>query len=312
MNLKTWFRHKKHQEEGNGLFASLDELMKMRKLTKYVQKLNYKKVFSNQTGDIKSVFKGRGMEFEEIRAYAYGDDIRDIDWRVTARKQQPYTKVYAEERDRQVYVWLDLSASMVFGTKKELKSVTASKLAALIGWLSLEKKDRFGIVIFDGIKTWWFKPQNSRAQLLAVLKKIAELSASVIQNPQADEKELLKSVKLLEQNVKNRASVFIISDFRHDFVNLKTELAALARRHNLYLIDVYDTLEEKAPKAGEYLAQYGAKKLIFDSASREYRRQYEVYFSQKRQDWRDFCRQNGCSRLEFRTDTDIRESLRYL
>lgn len=312
MNLKLWFRHKKAPEEGNGLSASLEELTGMRKLTRYAQGFGRKKAFSNQAGDLKSAFKGRGMEFEEIRAYNYGDDVRDIDWRVTARKQQPYTKLFVEERDLQVYVWLDLSASMLFGTKKELKSVTASKLAALIGWLSLEKKDRFGTIIFDGAKSYWFKPQNSRAQLLAILKKIAGVSAAVLQKPQADGAELAKSLKLLEQNAGNRATVFVISDFSHEFGALKAELGALARRHNLCLIDVYDILEEKAPKAGEYMAQYGGRRLIFDSSSKEYRRNYDGYFAEKRREWADFCRQNGCARLEFRTDADIRKNLKFL
>ncbi len=312
MNLKSWFRHKKTSEEGNGLSASLDELTGMRRLTRYVRNFSHKKAFSDQAGEIKSAFKGRGMEFEEIRSYNFGDDARDIDWRVTARKQKPYTKLFAEERDLQVYVWLDLSASMLFGTRNELKSVTASKLAALIGWLSLEKKDRFGAIIFDGAKTWWFKPQNGRAQLLAVLKKIAELSAAVLQKPQADETELAKSLKLLEQNAGNRATVFVISDFNRGFGRLKPELGALARRHRLYLMEIYDALEEKAPKAGEYLAQYDGKRLIFDTRSKEFRRSYENYFAEKRREWADFCRQNGCTQIQLRTDADLRRDLRLL
>lgn len=311
MNLTSWFRHKKAPEEGNGLSASLEELTGMRKQIRYVGNFSHKKAYSAQAGDIKSAFKGRGMEFEEIRAYNFGDDVRDIDWRVTARKQQPYTKIYTEERDLEVYVWLDLSASMLFGTKKELKSVTASKLAALIGWLSLEKKDRFGAIIFDGRKSYWFKPQNNRVQLLAILKKIAEIGAAVLQNPQPAGNELNKSLKLLEQSAGSRSTVFVISDFNHDFGQIRTELAALAKRHELYLIDVYDILEEKAPKSGEYMAQYGGKRLIFNSASKEYRRNYENYFAEKRRLWTDFCRQNGCSRIEFRTDMDIRKNLRF-
>ena len=123
-------------QEGNGLSVSLEELMNMRRYLAYIKGKKRKQTFSCQAGDIKSAFKGRGMEFEEIRAYNYGDDVRDIDWRVTARKEIPYTKLYAEEKDHQIYVWLDLSASMLFGSKKELKSVSASKIAALLGWLA--------------------------------------------------------------------------------------------------------------------------------------------------------------------------------
>ena len=134
---------------GNGLFASLDELIEQRQYVAYLRQLGQSKTFSSMAGDVKSAFKGRGMELEEIRSYTYGDDVRDIDWRVTARKEQPFTKLYAEERDREIYALLDLSPQMVFGTRHELKSVAAAKIAALLGWMSLENKDRFGCLVFD-------------------------------------------------------------------------------------------------------------------------------------------------------------------
>ena len=129
---------------GNGLFVELDELMNMRKYATFLQQGKNVKTYSDQVGDVKSAFKGRGIEMDEIREYQFGDDVRDIDWRVTARKEKPYTKLYTEERDREIFVWLDLSSFMLFGSKNELKSVTASKIAALLGWIALNNKDRFG------------------------------------------------------------------------------------------------------------------------------------------------------------------------
>ena len=150
---------------GNGLFASLDELIEQRQYVAYLRQLGQSKTFSSMAGDVKSAFKGRGMELEEIRSYTYGDDVRDIDWRVTARKEQPFTKLYAEERDREIYALLDLSPQMVFGTRHELKSVAAAKISALLGWMSLENKDRFGCLVFDGAESLFFKPQNNRANI---------------------------------------------------------------------------------------------------------------------------------------------------
>lgn len=209
--LSKWFGKKHERESGNGLFVTLEELVGMRRYAVYLRGLRRRKTFSRQAGEVKSAFKGRGMELEEIRGYTFGDDVRDIDWRVTARKDIPYTKLYAEEKDREIYIWLDLSAQMLFGTRKELKSVTAAKLAALLGWESLENKDRFGCVVFDGINSWLFKPQNNRAQLMAVFKKITEISEAVIRQPQGsgdDGPAAAKSLKLLEQSAKNQATVF--------------------------------------------------------------------------------------------------------
>ena len=111
------------KQKSNGLYASLDDLFEQKKYLPYI-KQRHNNVTSDQAGDIRSAFKGRGMELEEVRAYGFGDDVRDIDWRVTARLGDTYTKVFSEEKDREVYVILDLSPYMLFGTKKELKSVS--------------------------------------------------------------------------------------------------------------------------------------------------------------------------------------------
>ena len=133
MNIRRWFVSSHPKQEGNGLSAYLEELMNMRRYISYLHNFKRKKSLSLEAGDIKSAFKGRGMELEEVRSYNFGDDIRDIDWRITARKDAPYTKVFNEEKDHEIYVWVDLSAPMLYGSKKELKSVTAAKMNALLG-----------------------------------------------------------------------------------------------------------------------------------------------------------------------------------
>lgn len=155
---EKFFKPKLEKAGGNGLYATLEELTEQRRFVPYLKNHQFNHIVSSRAGDVKSAFKGRGMELEEIRSYAFGDDVRDIDWRVTARRQTPYTKLFAEEKDREIYVVLDLSAHMVFGTRVELKSVAAAKIAALFGWLSLENRDRFGCLIYDGEETYVFKP----------------------------------------------------------------------------------------------------------------------------------------------------------
>ncbi len=311
MNIRSWFSQKHKPEEGNGLYATLEELMSMRRYVTYAQGLKRRRAYSRQAGDIKSAFKGRGMELEEIRSYDFGDDVRDINWRVTARKDAPYTNIYNEEKDREIYVWLDLSAPMLFGTQKELKAVTAAKLAALLGWLALENKDRFGCVIFDGAESFLYRPQNGRAQLLAILKKISDTGQKALRNPQSSEAGLIRSLKLLEQNAKNKATVFLLSDFNGFGDVVLRQLAAFARKSSLYLMNVYDILEEKAPRAGEYMAEYNGRRLIFDTSARAYKHDYFTYFAGKRQEMKNFCRRFGCSLLEFRTDTGIINNLKF-
>lgn len=310
MNIRRWFASSHPKQEGNGLSASLEELMNMRRYVSYLHNFKRKKSLSLEAGDIKSAFKGRGMELEEVRSYNFGDDIRDIDWRITARKDAPYTKVFNEEKDHEIYVWVDLSAPMLFGSKKELKSVTAAKITALLGWMALENKDRFGCVIFDGKESWLFKPQNNRAHLLAVLKKLSAASEDILAHPQMQEGSILKSLKLLEQNAKNKATLFVLSDFNFVDEHLQKQLAALSKRSRLYLINIFDVLEENPPKAGEYMAEYNGKRLIFDSSSKPYKQDYQTYFAAKRSGLKDFCRHFNCNLLEFRTDWAIENNLK--
>lgn len=297
-------------EIGNGLYASLEELLAMRKEAAYMRSLKRRRSYSQQAGDIKSAFKGRGMELEEVRAYSFGDDVRDIDWRITARKEQPYTKVFNEERDHEIWAWVDLSPQMLFGTKRELKSVTAAKIAAVLGWVSLENKDRFGCVIFDGMNSYIYKPQNNRAQLMAILKKIAAVSEAVLRGKQQEPANYAKSLKLLEQNVKSRASVFVLSDLNSGTEAEKIQLAALAKKTELFLINIFDVLEELPPKSGEYMAQYDGKRLVFDSGAKAYQKDYRSYFAQKRQELKDFCTKFNCRLIEFRTDMEIAQNFK--
>ena len=128
------FKRKKNQQNSDkGLSVSLEDMLKQQNYLSYLQIKN-NTATSALSGEIKSALKGKGMELEEVRAYTYGDDIRDMDWRVTARKSEPFTKVYHEEKDREITVLIDMSESMVFGTKNELKTVSAAKISALLGW----------------------------------------------------------------------------------------------------------------------------------------------------------------------------------
>ena len=295
---------------GGGLFASLDELTEQRKYVAYLRRLSQEKTLSNMAGDVKSAFKGRGMELEEIRSYAYGDDVRDIDWRVTARKGQPFTKLFAEERDREIYALLDLSPSMVFGTKNELKSVAAAKIAALLGWMSLENKDRFGCLIFDGQNDLFFKPQNNKANMMVLLKKITEFSKSILTKNNLGQISKEKFVKLLQSNIKSQAVVFVISDFADFNEDFRRALATLAKKARVYALNVFDVLEEMPPVPGEYMAENNGERLVFDTKSKYFQKEYKAYFKDKRAKINDFCRKFGISYVEIRTDIPLHQQLK--
>lgn len=296
---------------GGGLFATTEELIEQKRYIAYLKNFHHKMASSHQAGDVKSAFKGRGIELEEIRPYNYGDDIRDMDWRVTARKQTPYTRLYAEEKDREVYALIDLSPQMVFGTRKELKSVSAAKIAALLGWLSMENKDRFGVGVYDGEKIEISKSGNSRANLIAMLKKIAATSKKIIENKVVEKESLAKAITLLSNRLKNQATVFVISDFVHFDEIQKKALAQLARKSRVWCVNIFDVLEEKAPVSGEYTAaSLQGQKVSFNTADKEFVTTYESYFRKKREQLKSFCHSFGIRYVEIRTDLELYEQLK--
>lgn len=301
-----FFRKNEKQEEKNGLTVTISELIAQQQYLPYLSR-RHNFLTSNQAGDVKSAFKGRGIELEEVRAYNFGDDIRDIDWRVTARKSEPFTKVYAEEKDRIITVVLDLSASMIFGTRHELKSVTAAKIAALLGWLAVQNKDRFGLVIFDGKNVNYFKPQNNLKNLMAVFNKIAEASQLVLHDSSSGKLE--NAINILEYNQKNRGTIFILSDFYHFDNEQFKNIAALTKNNKVYCINIFDAIEENAPQNGEYLACYNGQTIAFNSSSAKFKSEYQKYFAQNRENIRRNCQKFSCKYLEIRTDIPIFKQL---
>lgn len=307
-----FFRRKTTEAPKNdGLSVGLDELIEQKKYLPYIKR-RHNNITSDRSGDIRSAFKGRGMEFEEVRSYGFGDDVRDIDWRVTARKGQTYTKVFSEEKDREVYVVLDLSSYMLFGTKKELKSVSASKLAALLGWQSMVNKDRFGALIYDGKETKIFKSQNNQKHLIAIFKAISETSKAVLSFSENQTADIKNPLRVLQFGIKSQAMVFIISDFKNISEETQKILVALTKRYRVYCVNVYDYIEAIPPEDGEYLAEYNGEKLSFNTSPEIFKQTYHGYFSQKRKAMESFCKRFGCYYLDIRTDLPLYKQLKIL
>jgi uncharacterized protein (DUF58 family) len=305
----TKFRHTPQSDKRSGaLLADFKELAQMRRYVPYVKNNRFRQA-STQAGTVKSSFKGRGMEFEEVRAYSYGDDVRDIDWRVTARKNQPYTKLYAEEKDREIWVWLDLSAKMRFGTKKELKSVTAAKTAALLGWMSLAQHDRFGLAVFDGQKTYLFKPDRSEEHLSALLKQIEHIAEKSLYK-QADTQTALMSWQFLQPRLHARTIVFLVGSFDELTPGEQKALLPLSKGRDLYLINLYDALEVVAPPKGEYVAEFQQKRSVLISNGTHFSKNYEEYFAKKHEINKKFCSKFNISYFEIRTDFPLHLQLK--
>lgn len=298
--------------KANGLYAGLDELIEQKKYLPYIKR-RHNNITSDRAGDIRSAFKGRGMELEEVRSYGFGDDVRDIDWRVTARKGDTYTKVFSEEKDREVYVVLDLSPYMLFGTKKELKSVSAAKVAALLGWQSMANKDRFGLLLYDGTETKLFKPQNNQKNLMAIFKAISETSSSILtSSKEKNNADITDPLQILQFSIKSRAMVFVISDFKNITETARKALVALTKRCRVYCVNIFDYIEEIPPESGEYMAEYNGEKLVFNTTPEAFKDTYYQYFAKQRKAMENFCKRFGCQYLNIRTDLPLYKQLKIL
>ena len=190
----------------------LNSLIKLRHQAGELSLLANKKARSQLTGNISTQFRGRGIDFEELRQYQAGDDIRSIDWRVTARTGKAHTKLYSEERERPVIIVNDQRQAMAFGSRHCFKSVQATEIAALLSWSALAQNDRIGGLIFNDSDHTEIKPKRHKSSVLSVLRASHDYNHQAVEFKQTDQPEKINIViKELRQTIKPGSNVFIIS-----------------------------------------------------------------------------------------------------
>ncbi len=263
------------------------------------------KVRTHRFGGHKSAFRGRGMEFDEVRAYQAGDDVRTIDWRVTARTGRTHTKLFQEERERPVLVLMDARSSMRFGTRTSFKSVLAAKVAAVLTWTSLEAGDRIGGVVLTPHRITSYRPQASRGRILAFVKALADGTQDGFGTPApASEPRLSDAFARLRQVSRPGTLVFIASDF-HDFDELAArELTRLAMQCQVTNVFIHDPLEREAPGRGAYRVSDGVGVAVLDADSRAARDAYARHFATRRERIEHLSRQRGMAFVPMRTGQD--------
>lgn len=198
-------------------------------------------------GEYHSVFKGRGMEFAEVREYRHGDDVRNIDWNVSARMNRPFMKVFDEERELTVMLLFDCSASEVFGSRGQVKRDVATEIAALMASSAIKNNDKVGLIIFSDKIEKFVPPRKGRQHVLRVIRELIYMldDDNVQRHTNTD---IAVALEYLNQIVKRRATVFLISDFLAD--GFEKDLQIANKRHDLVGIRIVDPLEEKLPAVG--------------------------------------------------------------
>lgn len=271
-------------------------------------KLKKAAIKANQSGGYISNFKGRGMEFDETRLYQAGDDIRSIDWRVTARTNKTYTKLFREERERPVFISVDYRASMHFATRGVFKTVQAAKLAALLAWSGQRHGDRIGGQVFSDHTSLELKPVNGKHGVLLLLH---ELVAG--QNPDtAKSMNLSTAMARLSRHVRPGSLVYIISDFRKLDANAERYLSKLAHHCDVVLINIFDPLESQLPNKGRYRFTDEHSNITVDTADRQRVTRYHERFQHHQQHLKSLAQQLRTGIIHCSTNDDIVEVLRNL
>ena len=267
--------------------------------------LGTRAIRAHVSGEYLSRFKGRGMEFAESRPYQPGDDVRNLHWRVMARTGKPFTKLFREERERPVFVWVDLRQRMFFGTRTAYKAVIAARAAALIAWAASRHGDRIGGVLFSDGSHEEIKPGRGKAAVLCLIRRLAEHPAWDRMGPQVDDERSTRDAMIrLRRVVRPGSLVFLLTDFANFDAVAEANLTQIARRSEVLSMLIYDELERELPPPGSYRLSDGEDEFVLDATDPEYRALYAQRFAARTAHVGALARRNGMSFLTCRTDED--------
>lgn len=267
------------------------------------------KIHARQGGAYLSSFKGRGMEFDEARIYLPGDDIRSIDWKVTARTGQAHTKVFREEHERPVIIWLDLNPSMFFATRGAFKSVVATKAATLLAWSAAANNDRLGALIFSGNDHIELRPKRGKSSVLNFIKQTCSHPAWNNKATHNESRNMGQAMSRLRKVTRPGSLIFLLSDFREMDKQAESHLINIARNNDIVLIHISDPVEKALPDSGQYKVSDGSNELVLNASNAKLREEYQQRFIHHQDYLLKLCRSHRMHMIPVSTNEDTIASL---
>lgn len=248
---------------------------------KKVRKIEIKtRTISNEifAGKYHSAFKGRGMSFSEVREYRIGDDVRDIDWNVTARSRSPHIKTYEEERELTMMLLVDVSGSRFFGTKDKFKQSLITEIAAVLSFSAAQNNDKIGCILFSDTVEKYIPPKKGRNHILRIIRELLEFK------PKSNKTDIGEAIKFLTSTMKKRSTAFVLSDFidcdvENGVARFEDPLKIAVNKHDIVGIKVYDEREQQMPNVGVVELEDGesGERIWVDTSSKRVREHYENY-----------------------------------
>lgn len=277
-----------------------DILRKVRKIEIKTRRLSAN-IFA---GQYHSAFKGRGMAFSEVREYQFGDDVRDIDWNVTARFNRPYVKVFEEERELTVMLMIDVSGSLDFGTRVQMKRSMVTEIAATIAFSAIQNNDKIGVVFFSDRIEKYIPPKKGRKHILYIIREMLDFK------PQSRMTDIGGALEFISGVMKRRCTTFMLSDFygRHDFIQPMT---IANRKHDVVAIQVYDHWDRQMPELGLVRmvdAETGVEQYV-DTSSRKLRDAHHRYWMKRQMKLNETFQKCNVDSISVATDEDYVKQL---
>ncbi len=273
--------------------------MDTKELLKKVRKIEIKtKRLSNHVfgGEYHSTFKGRGMIFSEVRSYQFGDDVRSIDWNVTARYNEPFVKVFEEERELTMMLVVDVSGSELFGTKLQSKKEVITEIAATLAFSATQNNDKIGLLLYSDQMELFIPPKKGRSHVLRIIRELLEFE------PKGKNTDLVEALKYVSSVMKKKAIIFVLSDFMAD--GYQQTLKILSGKHDVTGIRIYDEREEEIPSLGLVQMQDGetGELMTVNTSSKSVRRAYATYFKEREAYFKDSFNKSGAGTINTRVD----------
>lgn len=268
--------------------------MDTKELLKKVRKIEIKtRRLSNHVfgGEYHSTFKGRGMTFSEVRSYQFGDDVRSIDWNVTARYNEPFVKVFEEERELTMMLVVDVSGSELFGSKEQFKKEVITEIAATLAFSATQNNDKIGLLLFSDKPELFIPPKKGRSHVLRIIRELIEFE------PTGKETNLTEALKYVSNLIKKKAIIFVLSDFLTD--DYSHTLKILSGKHDVTGIRVYDEREQSIPNVGlvQMLDRESGELIMVNTGSKSVRNAYGAYFKDRENYFRDSFSKSGAGML---------------
>lgn len=258
-------------------------------------------------GEYHTAFKGKGMTFSEVREYQYGDEIRAIDWNVTARMNRPYVKVFEEERELTVMLLVDVSASRMFGSVTQMKRDMMAEIAATIAFSAIQNNDKIGVIFFSDRIEKFIPPKKGRKHILYIIRELLDFE------PESKLTDIAQAVQFFNNAIKRRCTVFVISDFL-DYGNVSDAFKIANRRHDMVAIQVYDPRDVKLPDVGLLTlrdAETG-KQMMVDTSSFSVRELFNHEWLEKQSVLQNTMKKAGVDMVSIFTDEDYVKALMQL